>query len=63
MTTAYEEIMKILREVEAENNIPRETLRQIYETEKSVVHLLSRANIQDSLQGIVSDAANKLVGE
>jgi len=62
VVTAYEEIMNILEEVETENKIPRGTLKQIYETEKGVVHLLSRENILDNLQGIVSDAANKIGG-
>ena len=60
MPTAYEEILQILADVETENNIPPGTLRQIYETEKTTVHLRMRNQIHDHLQGIISDAAGKM---
>ena len=56
MTTAYEEILKILANVEKENNIPDGTLRQIYDMEKAYVHLRNRDHIHDHLQGIISNA-------
>ena len=60
MSNAYEEIIKILADVEVENKIPTGTLKVIYETEKEVVHLRVRDNIHDHLQGIVSEAAGKM---
>lgn len=60
MAAAYEEILKILFDVETENNIPHGTLKQIYDLEKSVVHLRVRDNIHDNLQGIVSNAVKKM---
>lgn len=60
MTDAHDEIMKILSEVEAENDLPSGTLTQIYEAENSMVHLRVRSNIYNHLQGIVSDAAEKV---
>lgn len=56
MTAAYEEILKILADVEKENNIADGTLRQIYDTEKTYVHLRNRDHIHDQLQGIISSA-------
>lgn len=59
MTTAYEEILKILANVEKEKDIPEGTLRQIYETEKANVHLRNRDHIHDHLQGIISQAVKE----
>lgn len=59
MATAYEEILKILAEVEAENGVPAGTMKDVYLTEKSQVHMLSRGSIHDHLHGIVSGAAKK----
>lgn len=56
MTTAYEEILRILANVEKDSYIPSGTLRQIYDTEKACVHLRNRDHIHDHLQGIISNA-------
>lgn len=63
MTDAHDEIMRILSEVEDENDLPSGTLKQIYDRENSVVHLRVRDNIHASLQGIVSEAAEKVRGD
>ena len=54
MTDAYKEILKILADVEVENDLPAGTLKKIYEIEKGILHLGSRGQIYDTLQGIVS---------
>ena len=60
MPDAYDEIIKILADVEAKNKIPAGTLKSIYETENAVVHMRVRDNIHDHLQGLVSNAAGKM---
>ena len=59
MTTAYEEILNILTNVEKDNNIPYGTLRQIYDAEKANVHLRNRDHMHDRLQGIISNAVKE----
>ncbi len=60
MPTAYEEIIQMLSDIELENKIPDGTLKKIYDMESSYVHLRSRTQIHDTLQGIISDAAGKM---
>lgn len=60
MQDAYEEIMDILYKIESKNNLPKDTLKQIYDAENSMVHLRVRENIHDHLQGIVSAATGKM---
>lgn len=59
MTTPYEEILKILADIEKKNNIPNNTLKKIYELESSNVHFRSRKHIYNTLQGLISEAATK----
>lgn len=60
MSTAYEEILQILADVELEHNIPTDTLKEIYDIEKSVIHLRVRSHIHNHLQGIVSKIAKEI---
>lgn len=59
MPTAYDEILQILSDIENENNIPKGTLKKIYEMESAHVHLRSRTQIYDTIQGIISDAVGR----
>lgn len=59
MTAAYDEILKILANVEKDNNVPDGTLRQIYDAEKACVHLRTRDHMHDHLQGIISNAVKE----
>ncbi len=60
MPTAYEEILHILSDVEDERKLPKGTLKKIYEMESAHIHLISRSQIHDTLQGIISEAAGKM---
>lgn len=60
MSTAYGEIIQMLSDIELENKIPNGTLKKIYDMESAYVHLRSRTQIHDTLQGIISDAAGKM---
>lgn len=62
MTAAEKEILNILDDVAQKNNIPTDTLRDIYEAEKDAVYLLSdirgyrKSDLMSTLRGIVEGA-------
>ena len=60
MSSAYDEIIKILSSIENENNLPEGTLKKIYDIERHVVHLLHREQIYTDLHNVVVDTSNKV---
>ncbi len=60
MSAAYDEIIKILSDMEQKKELPEGTLKKIYDIERSVVHLLTRSQIDTDLRNVVVDATSKV---
>lgn len=60
MSSAYDEIIKILSGIEQKEELPSGTLKKIYDIERNVVHLLTRGQIHVDLRNVVVDATSKV---
>ena len=60
MSTAYDEIIRILSGIEEDDGLPTGTLKKIYDIERNVVHLLHREQTHTDLHNVVANTADKV---
>jgi hypothetical protein len=59
VSTPYDEIMALLKEVEKEAGLPHGTLKKIYDEERNAVFMENRAPIFNNLRSIITSLAEK----
>lgn len=59
MSSPYDEIIKVLQQVEKEAGLPSGTLKKIYDEERNVVFMDTRTPIINNLRTIITSLIEK----